>query len=100
MKAFTHIPTLREMIHNDGTPGCEYAIVEQANLFKAQQEGWDDITGGTLMFPIKGPKGEAHCKLLGRGKPIPGQIAGIISPLHVDISVKAKTGLGAEPKPA
>jgi hypothetical protein len=96
---FTEIPTLRQLIKNDGKPGVEYAIVEVANLFRAQSEGWDDLDMRTRAFRLQGPQGTADCKLLGKGKPIPGQQMGSVSPLHIDTSVKQKTGLGIKEAP-
>lgn len=95
---YDHIPTIREMLGHDGIPGVEYALVTDHNLFKAQTESWEDISGGSKMMLIRGPKGEVPCKLLARGRPIKGAIMGIVSFLHKDKRIREITGLG-EPEP-
>jgi hypothetical protein len=90
---YTTIPTIRDLIQNDGKPGVEYAIVDTGNLLKAQSDGWGETAMRTKVFELKGPKGSAPCKLLSRGNPIPGQTMGVKSILHIDVNVKQKTGL-------
>ncbi len=100
--AYTNLPNLRTLIGHDGIPGVEYAIIDTSNLLRAQKEGWEEISQrGSRVFPIRGPLGESACKLLGRGKPIPGQQLGVVCHVFVDRTVKERTGLGIEEeKPA
>lgn len=71
--AFDHVPALGELLpKHKGRPGFEYLQCAVTNLRRAQDEHWSEVEN-TMIYVIEGPKGEAHMKLLARGKPIPGQ---------------------------
>lgn len=95
MTAYTAIPSLVQLIGTSGRPGVRYAIVLTSHMLRAQKEGWEDLAGGTKVFPIEGPKGTAECVLRAKGKPIKSQQGQYKSPMFVDKGVREATGLGA-----
>ena len=74
---FDHVPDLRELLpKTGGIPGVLYAQVSISNARKAQDEGWGDMHGNLAIYTITGPSGTVDCKLVCKGKPIPGQGSG------------------------
>lgn len=68
-----HIPQLRELMPTTGgVPGVTYLQVTVGNQRTAQDTGWGDISGGSRVYTIVGPKGIADMRLMCKGKPIPG----------------------------
>lgn len=71
---YDHIPQLSELLRRGGLPGVEYAQVHVQNVVKARDPefgGWGRIRDAQT-YTIGGPRGEVHCELLCRGKPIRG----------------------------
>jgi len=70
---FDHIPSLRELLpKHRGRPGLEYFQCCVTNLRRAQDEGWLEVDN-TVIYTVVGPRGQAHMKLMARGRLIPGQ---------------------------
>ena len=70
---FDHVPFLKELlVKHRGVPGFQYLQCAVVNLRRAQDEGWLEVDN-TVIYTIRGPKGEVDMKLLCRGKRIPGQ---------------------------
>ena len=102
---YDHIPTLKELLpEKRGLPGVEYAQVTTDNLWLAQQNDWSKLSGKQKLYTIRGPQGEVHCELYGKGKPIKGQSSkGGKRICWIDKLIKEKTGCGlkdvADPLP-
>ena len=96
--SFDHIPGLKELLpKHAGRPGFEYLQCTVANLRRAQDEQWTEVEN-TMIYTIVGPKGEAHMKLLARGKPIPGQSPNSGARLcQCDKTVQELTGVWINP---
>ena len=96
---FDHIPGLGELLpKHRGRPGFEYLQCCVTNLRRAQDEGWTEVEN-TMIYVIEGPKGEAHMKLLARGKLIPGQPTDSGARLCLcDTVVQDLTGLWINPQ--
>jgi hypothetical protein len=93
------IPRLKDLLPKlHGQPGFVYLQVCVQNQRRAQDEGWNEV-GNTVIYTIKGPKGEAHCKLYAIGKSIPGQShASGRRVCYVDDEVETLTGLPIQPE--
>ena len=95
---FDHVPGIKELLpKHGGRPGFEYAQSCVTNLRRGQDEGWLEVDGG-VVYIIAGPRGEAHMKLLARGKLIPGQPSDSGARLcRCDIIVEELTGCWINP---
>ena len=96
---YDHIPSLKELIPSTGgLPGVEYAQVTTDRLWLAQKNGWSKLSGRQKIYTIRGPAGEVHCELYGKGKPIKGQ--SMLSGRRIcwlDKTIREKTGLSEIP---
>lgn len=104
---FDHIPSLKELIGGQGTPGFQYAQVCTHNLKRAQQDclveddrtsGWKQLPGSEA-YTITGPRGSADLVLMRRGSRIPG-VSGDSGARHVfaDPDILKLTGLNPNPQ--
>ena len=96
---YDHIPQLRELMPTTGgIPGVTYLQVTVSNQRTAQDDGWGNISGGSRIYTIIGPKGPADMQLMCKGKPIPGGDTNSGSrKCMVDANVEGITGLFVNP---
>lgn len=99
LPVFDHIPRLRELLPQGGTPGIVYATVCVHNLQRAalRQEkpaNLRELRGGAIYFVIEGPDGRAEAALVGTGRAIPGGQPESGNRLHfTDGEIETLTGL-------
>jgi hypothetical protein len=99
---YDHIPTLEQLLPNTGgLPGVRYAIVSTMNMRKAQDDGWERLSGNQKIFTIVGPKGSVDCELFGKGRPMRSMdVASGRRVCLIDKDVRKATGFttGVAPK--
>ena len=96
---YSKIPTLEQLLPNTGgLPGVKYAIVSTSNMRKAQDDGWERLSGNQKIFTIKGPSGVVDCELFGKGEPMRGiDVSAGRRVCMIDKSIRDATGFGTEP---
>jgi hypothetical protein len=95
---YTNIPSLEQLLPNTGgLPGVRYAIVSTSNMRKAQDDGWERLSGNQKIFTIEGPKGSVDCELFGKGKPMRSMdVASGRRVCMIDKDVRKATGFVTE----